>query len=196
MKGQITKFHVSLLKGRRIITLCNANSWHFNSHFGWWFVLTRRSLFIRHKAPPCFTQLPFFMKFSRVTAENFTEKNIYFIFLRLRYASFWLFKLFMETQLCREISLDNLLVHLERSPELLSRHCQWTDEGSAIIHYDHCGKPNKMLRIIHEKLFFCFYFIEEILFLNFFGKIAHGKCLEEVHENNHKKSFQMFSLFV
>lgn len=80
---------------RRIITLCNTNSWHFNSHFGWYFYffLTRWSLFIRHKTLP-FSGRDSLRYFSWVTAKLHKKNFSLYVFF------FWLLELFMG-QLCK-----------------------------------------------------------------------------------------------
>jgi hypothetical protein len=117
---------------QRIITLCNANSWHFNSHFEWYFFLRLSLLFIRHT--PCFTQLPlcpfripFIILLFYLPRRLFPFESqpntpkIYFIFLLFDYLNY-------SWNNCAKYPWpreDFFLV--SRGP--VSRHCQWTKNG-------------------------------------------------------------------
>lgn len=75
---------------RRIITLCNTNSWHFNSHFGWYFyfLLTRWSIFIRHRVSLNFRSGQNSLLISLESQPNFTRKISLFMFSSFDYLNY------------------------------------------------------------------------------------------------------------
>lgn len=145
--------------------MCNANSWHFNSHFGRYF-FSLRSVFIRHTTP-CFTQLPFFLNslnfyffpflilfLSSHSTELHQKKNYFFLFFfhSLKVSSFWLFKLFMG-RLCENIlgRVEDFLL-FSSSPEVLLHDTVNGPKRFLLYSWRLCGNREK--RKIHLAQFF------------------------------------------